>query len=72
MRVIPVETWRLNPPSKLENLEEQLQSLRGESALLQLVNNVQGDEDVDRLLEDLQEAIDDYMVRSRQWRSSQL
>ena len=38
--------------------------------LLQLVDNVQDSEDVSGLLEDLQEAVNDYMVRSRLWRPS--
>jgi len=63
MQVIPVQTGCLNPPSKLEDVEEQLQSLRGESALLRFVDNAQAGEDVNRILEDIQEAVNDYMVR---------
>ena len=38
--------------------------------LLRLVDNAQDGEDVSGLLEDLQEAVNDYMVRLRLWRSS--
>jgi len=64
MQAVSVQTRRLNPPSKLEDIEEQLRSLREESALLRLVDNAQDSEDVSGLLEDLQDAVDDYMVRS--------
>jgi len=64
MRVVSTQTGCSNPPSKLEDIEEQLRSFREESALLRLVDNAQNSEDVSGLLEDLQEAIGDYMVRS--------
>jgi len=64
MQVISVQTGCLNPPSKFEGIEEQLQSLREESALLRFVDNVQVSEGVNGVLEDLQEAVNDYMVRS--------
>ena len=63
-QVVSVQTGCLNPLSKLEDIEGQLRSLREESALLQLVDNAQNSEDVSGLLEDLQEAVNDYMVRS--------
>ena len=53
----------LNPPSRLKGIEEQLQSLAGKSMPLWDFDSVQGSEDVNRLLDDLQEAVDDYMVR---------
>lgn len=62
-QIVSVQIACSNPPSKLEDLEEQLRSLHGESALLQLVDNVQENEDVSKLLEDLQETVNDYMVR---------
>ena len=64
-QVVSVQTRCSNPPSKLEDIEVQLRSLREESALLRLVDNVQDGEDVNGLLDDLQEALNDYMVRSR-------
>jgi len=63
MRVVSTQTGCSNPPSKLEDIEEQLRSLREESALLRLVDNAQASKDVSGLLEDLQEAVGDYMVR---------
>ena len=63
MEVVSAHTRCSTPSSKLEDLEEQLRSLREESAILQLVDNTQDTEDVSGLLEDLQEAINDYMVR---------
>ena len=63
-QVVSVRSGCLNPHSKLEDIEEQLRSLREESALLRLVDNAQDSKDVSGLLEDLQEAVDNYMVRS--------
>jgi len=64
MQVVSVQTGYLNPPRKLKGIEEQLRSLHAKSALLRFVNNVQDSEDVSGLLEDLQEAVNDYMVCS--------
>ena len=64
MQVMPVRNGCLNHHSKLKHIEEQLQSLHGKSALLRLADNVQDSEDVSGLLEDLQEAVNDYMVCS--------
>jgi len=64
MQVASVQAGCLNPPSKLEDIEGQLRSLREESALLRFVDNAQDSGDVSGLLEDLQEAVNDYMVRS--------
>ena len=54
----------LTPPSKLEAVEEQLRPLSGKSAPLRYLDNSQDSEDVNGLLEDLQEAVNNYMVRS--------
>jgi len=64
MQVVSVRTGCLNPPRRLEDIKEQLHSLRGKSAPLRYLDNVQDGEDVSGLLEDLQEAVNDYMVRS--------
>ena len=64
MQVVSIQIGFLNPPSKLKDIEEQLQSLHGKSVLLRLVDNAQDGEDVNGLLEDIREAIGDYMVRS--------
>ena len=63
MQVVSVQTKFLNPPSKLEDLEEQLRSLHGKFALLRIADNAQDGEDVNGLLEDLREVVNDYMVR---------
>ena len=63
-QVVSVQTRYLNPPSKLKDIEEQLWSLSGKSAPLRYLDNAQDGEDVRGLLEDLQEAVNDYMVRS--------
>ena len=54
----------LNPPSKTRDIGVQLQLLHRKSALLQPTNSPKGSEGVSRLLEDLQEIIDNYMVCS--------
>ena len=54
----------LHPPSKLKDIEEQLRLLGGKSVALRCLDDVQDGEDVSGLLEDLQEAANDYMVRS--------
>jgi len=64
MQVVSVQAELSNPPSKLEDIEEQLRSLLEKSALLRFANNVQNSRNVSGLLEDLQEAFNDYMVRS--------
>ena len=65
MQVISIQTGCSNPPRKLKDMEEQLRSLDGKPALLQLTDNDQDGEGVNRLLEDLREAIHDYMVSLR-------
>ena len=64
MQVVSIQIGFLNPPSKLKDIEEQLQSLHGKPVLLRLVDNAQDGDDVNGLLEDLREATGDYMVRS--------
>ena len=64
MQVVSVQIGRLNSPSKLKDIEEKLQLITGKFVLLRLADNAQDGEDVSGLLEDLQEAVNDYMVRS--------
>ena len=49
-------------PSKLKEIEGELLSLGGKSMSLRYLDSVQDGEDVNGLLEDLQEAVNDYMV----------
>ena len=65
MQVISIQTGCSKPPRKLKDIEERLRSLHGKPEHLQLADNAQDSEDVNGLLEDLQEAVSDYMVRSR-------
>ena len=65
MQVISIQTGCSKPPRKLEDIEERLRSLDGKPAPLQITDNDQGGEDVNGLLEDLQEAVHDYMVSLR-------
>ena len=51
-------------PSKLESIKEELQKLDGKSLGLRYLNSAQDGDDVSGLLEDLQEAVNDYMVCS--------
>ena len=53
------------PPSKLNKIEERLRPSSEKLESSQLVDHVRNDEDVFWNLEDLQEAIFDYRVRSR-------
>ena len=64
MQVASVQTGCLNLHSKLKDIEEQLRSLHEKPVPLRIIDNVQDSEDVTGLLEDLQEAVNDYMVRS--------
>ena len=63
MQAVSVQSGCSSPRSKLEDIEGRLRSLREKSALLQVVDNVQDSADVGGILEDLQEAVNDYMVR---------
>ena len=65
MQVISIQTGCSNPPRKLEDIEERLRSLDGKPALLRLADNVQDSEGVNGLLEDLRDAVHDYMVSLR-------
>ena len=62
--MVSIQTRFLNPASKLKDIEEKLRSLHEKFVLLRLVDNAQDSEDVSGLLEDLQEAVNNYMVRS--------
>ena len=65
MQVASFQAGCLNPPSKLKDIEDQLRSLHGKFLLLRLVDNARDGGDVGGLLEDLQEAVNNYMVRSQ-------
>ena len=54
----------LKSSSKLKDIEEQIRTLHGKSAFQRLADSAQDNEDVNGLLEDLQEVVNDYMVRS--------
>ena len=64
MSVASVQAGYLNPSRKLKDIEEQLRSLHEKFLFLRLVDNAQDGEDVSGLLEDLREAVNDYMVRT--------
>ena len=70
MQAIPIQPGCSNPPRKLKHIEEQLLSLHGKFVLLRIADGVQDNEDVGGLLEDLQEAVNDYMVCSSLLHSS--
>ena len=63
-QAVSVQTGCLNSPSKLKDIEGQLRSLHEKSVPLRLLDNAQDGEDVTGLLEDLQEAINNYLVCS--------
>ena len=62
MQVISIQTGCSNPPRKLKDIEERLRSLDGKPALLRPTDDDQESEGVNGLLEDLREAVHDYMV----------
>ena len=64
MQVVFVRTGCLNPPSKLKDIEERLQPFGGKSVPLRYLDSAQDSEDISGLLEDLHEAVSDYMVCS--------
>ena len=64
MQVVLVQTRCLYLPSKSKDIEEQLRSLHEKPLPLRYLDNDQDRADVDGLLEDIQEAVNDYMVRS--------
>ena len=53
------------PSSKLDDIRERLRLLSEKQGLPQLTDCVQDDDDLFRCLDDLQEAIFDYRVRSQ-------
>ena len=55
----------LIPPRKLEAVEKQLRLFSEKSGLLLPADHVQASEDAFRILEDVQEAILDYQVRTQ-------
>ena len=65
MQVISIQTGCSNPPRELEGIEERSRPLGGKPAHLRLTDNGQDGEGVNRLLEDLREAVHDYMVSLR-------
>jgi len=65
MEIASVWDECLNPLSTLKIIEGKLRSLGGKSATLRYLDDVQDSEDVGALLEDLQEAVNDYMVCSQ-------
>ena len=64
MQVVSIQTGCSKPPRKLKDIEGRLRPLDGKLALLRLAHNAQDSEGVNGLLEDLREAVNDYMVRS--------
>ena len=64
MQVVLVQTGCLYLPSKFKDIEEQLRSLQEKPLPPRYLDNDQDRADVDGLLGDLQEAMNDYMVRS--------
>lgn len=64
MQSVSIQTKCLTSSSKLKTTEEALRSLHQKSALLRFTDHVQDNGDVSGLLEDLQEAINDYQVCS--------
>ena len=64
MQVVLVQTRCLYLPSKFKDIEEQLRSLQEKPLPLRYLDNDQDRADVDGLLGDLQEAMNNYMVRS--------
>ena len=60
--MVSVQAEYSSIPSKLKDIEEQLRSLGEKSVPLRYLDNVQDGEDVGGLLEDLQEAVNDYLV----------
>ena len=63
MQEVSTRTRCLNPPRKLNEIGEQLWPLYEKSMPVRLVDNNQDGDDVSGLLEDLQQAVNDYMVR---------
>jgi len=62
--VVSIQTGCLDPSSKLKGVGEQVRTLDEKSTALRYLDNAQDSEDVNGLLEDLQEAVNNYLVRS--------
>ena len=62
--MVSIQTGCLNSSSKFKEIGEQVRSLDGKSTVLRYLDNAQDSEDVNGLLEDLQEVVNDYLVRS--------
>ena len=62
--MVSIQTECLNPSSKLKAVGKQVRTLDEKSTVLRYLDNAQDSEDVNGLLEDLQEAVNDYLVRS--------
>ena len=58
-----IRAGRSKFPSTLKTIGETLESLDEKSAPLRFIDHVQDKEEVSGLLDDLQEAINDYQVR---------
>ena len=62
--MVSIQTGCLDPSSKLKGVGEQVRTLDEKSTALRYLDNAQDSEDVNGLLEDLQEAVNNYLVRS--------
>ena len=62
--VIPLLTWCSVPSSSFKDIEGRLRPLSERSRVQQLAEHVQENETISGLLEDLQEDINNYRVRS--------
>ena len=65
MRVVSVQAGYSHLPSKLKDIEERSRPLREKFVLLRFIDSVEDSKDVSGLLEDIREAVGDYMVRPR-------
>ena len=63
MRAVSVQAGYSCPFSKLKDIEERSRPLREKFVLLRFVDSVEDGKDVNGLLEDIREAVGDYMVR---------
>ena len=63
MRVVSVQAGYSHPLSKLKDIVERSRPLRDKFALLRFVDSDEDSKDVSGLLEDIREAVGDYMVR---------
>ena len=63
MWVVSAQAGYSHPPSKLKDIEERSRQLRDKFVLLRYLDSVEDSKDVSGLLEDIREAVGDYMVR---------